>query len=459
MGYGIKTRAPVLKRVGDLLVRLLPAGSLKRQAAILTTGTVIAQAITVLSSPLLTRLYTSSDIGHLQVYLSISGFFLVIASLRYETAILLPDKDETAANLVAFSMIATIGLALLLLAGVIHLRGTTLFAKQLEGIRPYIYLMPVSMCGAGFYQILSAWALRKKNFRSVANTRVTQTLTSSTIQLSTGAMHLGVFGLLLGEAAGRVNGSLSLMREAWKRDNSVFRAIRPQEMWAAGMRYRRFPLISVSSSLINTAAAALPTLLIATWFGSSVVGYYAMADRITAAFFALLCNSISQVYLASAATLVEKDPVGLRRLFVQMLKKLILLSVPVCLVIVLIGPWSFAKVFGNSWREAGVYAQLLCITAWVGFVSSPLMPTLNIFEKQTLQLVWDIGRTLLTCGGPYLAHKMHASPRVVVFVYGLAMMLGYACHLLLSYLAILDNIRKHRDRQAIQGSDESGLSH
>jgi O-antigen/teichoic acid export membrane protein len=51
----------------------------------------LGQAITVLVSPILTRLYTPEDFGVFGVYASILGIVTVVASLRYEYALPLPE--------------------------------------------------------------------------------------------------------------------------------------------------------------------------------------------------------------------------------------------------------------------------------------------------------------------------------------------------------------------------------
>ena len=63
-----------------------------KSLTVLLTGTLIAQAIGYLLAPILTRLYTPSEIGELGFYLRLTGFLSAIATLRYELAISLPKN-------------------------------------------------------------------------------------------------------------------------------------------------------------------------------------------------------------------------------------------------------------------------------------------------------------------------------------------------------------------------------
>jgi O-antigen/teichoic acid export membrane protein len=73
--------------------RWLPIGGFARSVSILVGGTALAQAIAVAASPVLTRIYRPSDFGALQVFISLTGFVMVIAAGRYEFALLLPEDE------------------------------------------------------------------------------------------------------------------------------------------------------------------------------------------------------------------------------------------------------------------------------------------------------------------------------------------------------------------------------
>jgi O-antigen/teichoic acid export membrane protein len=61
---------------------LLPKSSFARNVAVLVGGTAVGQAIVVLASPILTRLYTPEDFGVLAVYASLLGILSTVAALR-----------------------------------------------------------------------------------------------------------------------------------------------------------------------------------------------------------------------------------------------------------------------------------------------------------------------------------------------------------------------------------------
>lgn len=60
----------------------------------LFTGTVIAQAIPIAISPILSRLYSPDEFGVWALYVSLVMFFSVFSTGRYQFAIMLPKEKK-----------------------------------------------------------------------------------------------------------------------------------------------------------------------------------------------------------------------------------------------------------------------------------------------------------------------------------------------------------------------------
>ncbi|MDH7570796.1 MAG: lipopolysaccharide biosynthesis protein, partial [Armatimonadota bacterium] len=252
---------------GNGLVRRWTGGRFARSVAVLASGTAAGQAISMLAAPALTRLYTAEQFGILAVYLSVFGVLLVIVALQYEPAILLPAEDETAANLVAAALVVVVGVSLLSAAAIVAGTATGLLARYGYDFGGSVWVMPFGVCGAGACQVLTYWALRRNRFARVASTKLAQAIAQVVTQLTLGLLRVGVFGLVAGDALGRVAGTGSLATQAWRQDGELIRTITLRRMWAAAYRYRRFPLFASGAALVNVSGYVVPTLLFAAWYG------------------------------------------------------------------------------------------------------------------------------------------------------------------------------------------------
>ena len=79
-----------------------------RDVLTLVTGTTVSLIITLLASPIITRLYGPAAFGLLALFTSITGILGVIVCLRYELAIVLPKTDEEAANIFGLCMLLVV---------------------------------------------------------------------------------------------------------------------------------------------------------------------------------------------------------------------------------------------------------------------------------------------------------------------------------------------------------------
>lgn len=430
--------------VNELHLRLsktLRNSAFARSVAVLAGGTVLGQGLMLLASPLLTRLYTPSGFGSLAAYTSIFSILVVLASLRYELAIPLPEDDETASNLLALSLIIVSSTSFLVGLAVWLLRDHIARWTNAPALESYLWLLPLSFLGIGVYQALGYWAVRKRAFSRIAQTRLSQSIGMVLTQVGLGLLGLDPMGLLLGDVAGRLGGSGTLATLTWRRDRELLKRVSMPGLRRAASRYRRFPLLSSGSGLLNSAGLQLPVLLFAAFYSPQVAGWFALGQRAIGTPMAMVGQAVAQVYLGEASRLAQENPQALHGLFLRTARKLLLVGgIPIA-IFALSGPWLFTFVFGESWYEAGTYVQLLTVMFVMQFVIVPLSPTLNVLERQDLQLVWDAGRLVLVVGGLVLAHALGWSVSRAVLVYGVAMLVAYGGLFILCVTTIRKRLR------------------
>lgn len=407
-----------VKRTANLI---LPRGRFARSVSILAGGTALGQALTVLVSPILTRLYSPEDFGIFGVYASLLGIIVVIASLRYEYAIPLAEKDDTAANILALCFGLLLGMTVLSWFVIQGLGSQIVTWANVPGLEPYLWLIPLGVLGAGAYQILNYWAIRKRDFTRISRTRISRGVGRAAIQVGVGFASAGPLGLLLGQLAGETAGSASLGLAAWRKDRAAFKAVSLQGIQRAGSRYKRFPAFVSGASLINIVGTQAPQILLAAFYGAQVAGWFALGQRVIAAPLNIVVDSVAQVYFGEAAQISRDDPKAVRRLFLRLTSRLALFGGLPVVVICTLAPWFFASVFGPSWERAGQYVQILGFAFAVRLSVTPTASTLNILDRQDLYLIQDSLRLVLILAVFWLSKLLHYSDLTAVTLYSLAM--------------------------------------
>jgi len=162
-----------------------------RNVVTLMTGTTIAQAIPIAVSPILSRLYSPDDFGVFALFMSAAGIISVIATGCYEYAIVLPENDEDAINIVALSIIIAfmVSAASFLVLWLCNREISALVNNP--DISKWLYFIPLVVLLTGLYQSFNYWFNRKKRFRKLAVARVAQNTASAGTKMSLG---FGRFG-------------------------------------------------------------------------------------------------------------------------------------------------------------------------------------------------------------------------------------------------------------------------
>lgn len=408
-------------------------------AATVAIGTAIGQVVVLLASPLLTRLYEPNELGDLAVFAAILSTLVVIGSLRYQLAIPLPENEDTAWSVLIVSLVTALSFAAVVGAVVYLLREPMARWTNAEIFSSYWWVLPISLLAASTYQALSMWAIRLESYGLLARTRVTQSVGMVGVQTGLGFTGLGSLGLLIGDAVGRAAGSGSLLATAVSRADR--RMVGRSDLWAAAMRYRRFPLISTWSGLLNAVGIFSPPIMVAGLYGSRVAGFFALAQRVIAAPVTLVSFSVSQVFLGRAAHLARGASGSLHQLVRSTGRRLLLVGLVPGAVLLIAAPGLFAFVFGENWRTAGTLAQLLVPSFLLQFAVVPISQTLNVLEKQDLQLIWDALRLVAVVASLLVPALMNSSIRVAVGAYAGVSALAYSC---LWYLAVRETNRGSR---------------
>lgn len=371
--------------INSLVGRVLPTNRFARSVFVLVGGTVAGQAILVLSAPLLTRLYSPQDFGLMAVFGSLLALVTVVASLRYEQAIPLPESDKEGAALLVLSLLTMCVVAGLSAIPILLFRNEIALLLNTPGIADHLYLVVLGAMFAGTYAVLKAWALRVKAFAPIAKTRFSQSIVALGIQL--GGASFGPIALLLGQIAGQGSGSLSLYLRVLRRQREVIRSVGMADIVHAARRHKAFPLFSTWGALFSTASSQLPSIMFAALFGPAAAGVYILANRVLSMPMQLLGQSIAQVFY-SGAVQANRDG-ALAPLVTSIHQRLAHIGMPPMLVLMLAGPEIFGHVFGEGWRESGAFARWMAPWLYLVFITSPLTSVGLVLERQAAGMAFQ----------------------------------------------------------------------
>lgn len=363
------------------------APSFTRNVLTLMGGTAIAQAIPLLASPLLTRLYSPEQFGALALLLALANPISLMVCGRYELTVVLPRDDEQANTLARTALLLALSVSLVM--GGITWWFRELFMGWLGGpsaMMPLV-LAPMLFMLMGAFQPLNNWLIRKQAFRAMGLNKLVQTtgITLASLVLGLAAFHHGLMaGYIAGWVAYFIIGAVQAQRKDFR-----FRPWNLGAMRAAAWEYRGFPLYNALPAVLNTASLSVPVFLLAQVFDKEVTGQFNLCRQTILLPVTFLATSFMQAYMQRAShTVAEGLPVlptlrgGVRALGA--------LALAMVVVLVAAGPWLFGFVFGVQWTVAGEYARILAVPIALQLVVVPLTPLLPALRRIRAYSLWQV---------------------------------------------------------------------
>ncbi len=338
---------------------------------------------------------------------------------------MLPKKDEEAANLLGLSLLIAAAMSALMVP-IIWLGGDSLLRLlNAPELALYLWLSPLAAFLGGVFLALNYWNSRTKRFGRLSLARINASISTTGAQIGAGMGGYPTGGSLIGASIlGSAVSTLLLGGQIWRDDRRVFRNSISFEGMKWGLkRHWKFPLIETLSALLNTISWQLPIFLLSAFFSTSIVGLYALGNRVLQLPMSFIGGSIAQVFFqrAAEARIEDKLPYLVENVF----KVLVLIGLLPMIVLTLIGRDLFAVIFGPVWSEAGVYVQMLGIYTFFWFISSPLSMIYVVLEKQEFGMKFNI-INILTRFLAIVAGGLLGEPRISILLFAVAGLLVYS---------------------------------
>ncbi len=359
-----------------------------RYAGLVTLATLAAQIMLFVTAPLLARIYTPTDFGHLTLLLTSSTIGGSVASFCYHFVILLPSSNRAAAAAYRLSMYASL-LGSALATAIYWLIVPT--DSRAFGSMPLwadLALIYTGILSTSIFNILGTVHSRASQYNSVALSKFNISLFPTFTQITLGFIGFKSAGLQLGRLFGVITTCIVMSLNLPKgfTIQSLFK-VRFAEIRSVAWRYRD-SIMHVPRELLMRAGTGLPPALLLANYDAAAAGFFFFAERLVERPGLLLSDALTRIPMKIfAENLQKKKPVV----------KLALIYTVLCTVIVATGisiiifggRWLFGILFGSAWVDAADYATALAIGAGVRVSILPVAALVPVFRIQRFVVFLD----------------------------------------------------------------------
>jgi lipopolysaccharide exporter len=401
----------------------------------LSSGSILAQLIVFAVLPVITRLYSKQDFGIYTIYTSVIMVIAILATLKYELAVVLPEKDTEAINVLALCLIITLILSLILFGF------SFIFDEMVDKIWPdtslgnMVYLIPLSIFFIGIFQAFNYWLNRKQEYKKLAAAKICKSSVMVTTQSAFGFLKLLAPGLILGLIAGQMISAYYIVYRSINQLKYLFKEISLNKMWQLAKRYKKVPLLNTTTNFVNMLSNQLPVFFLGVYYGPEIAGFYGLANRAINTPTGLVSLSFGQVFYQRAAEVYMKQPEHLFPLVKKVYKTLFKTTVIPFILLAVFAPIVFELYFGKNWEMAGIFSRLLVPWLFLVFMNSPVSYIVTVLGKQQQMVIYDLSLLTMRAAALVAGYLIYQEAYYSVLFYALVgflfnlFFLGYLLHI------------------------------
>ncbi len=403
------------------------------RAVALGALTAAGQLIIVGSLPTYSRIFDPAAYGEYLVFVGAVGVLGVFAGMRYESAIVLPRRNWTAAALFALVMLIAALVAALTAAITLSIPLFAPWADSWLKVGRHFGLGLASATAIGALQrSLTSWRVRDSRFITIGMGQFVFCLMTVAAQLGFArlmdqrpALVWGyVCALAFQAAVLALPGAPANRSHGWSLPG--WRALR-----IAARRYRRFPTYMVGYALASSVRDRLVQILLGIGAGADVVGRFGLAYRVMFAPNSLIYSAVSPVFFAIASRgtkpAVGRFAAGLVELaFVTLLVPYVAFAFE--------APMLADGLLSERWHGTGPYLQALCAPGLLLAATCWLDRSFDSFNRQNVAFRLEASFTLASvCLIAGLSRVV--APVTVAWTFGTAAAIYYWIYFLVTFKA------------------------
>ncbi|CAM4160932.1 lipopolysaccharide biosynthesis protein [Lederbergia lenta] len=361
-------------------MKLIFNNTFLRAISTLISGSIIAQIISLVVAPIMTRLYTTEEIGVYTLVLTGITMFGSVICGRYDMAIVSERNEDNVFSLIKLSFFIS------LVASILISLGYVIFYK-IEGISPLttVITMFILLLSTGIRNILVSYNNRKREYSLMTSVYVIRTLFKDITLVLLGLIKAGAIGLILSQIIGEILGLNRQAKSLKHQFKKIITTSKDRVIYVSKLHYKQ-PLYSVPALFANNFSYASINLFVENLFGLATLGHYYMTYKILGLPLSVISGNISKVFFQEASREYDKSD-HYSKTFLKTTFILLIIAIPMAFFMFFLAPSIFKFIFGLGWERSGDYVKILAPMFAIRFIVTALSPGMMISKKQNLELV------------------------------------------------------------------------
>ncbi|HCY6805580.1 TPA: type 8 capsular polysaccharide synthesis protein Cap8K [Staphylococcus aureus] len=351
------------KFIGDSFLMILSSG--------------IAQVILIITTPIITRLYSPTEFGEFTIFSNIAMILIPIINARYDLLIVNTKNDRSANILSQISFLISL-LILLILIPIFAINAWLYPNFILDFIFIIIMLFLVSLTN-----IFTNYLNKERKYKVLSLINVFRAGSMALLQIIFGLLALGSLGLIIGFSLSYIAG-ITLGYKTFKKHFNIVRD--KEETKALFLENKNQLVYSTPSILLNSLSFSVVVFFIGILYTNTEVGIYGMAIRVLGIPVTIISLGLSKIFMQQANDYYIEYG-NFRNLLLKFSSILVIVSIILYVPLYLFSEELVNILLGHSWVDAITVIKIVIPLFVIRLIVSTVSLSVIVLQKQQLELI------------------------------------------------------------------------
>lgn len=351
------------KFIGDSFLMILSSG--------------IAQVILIITTPIITRLYSPTEFGEFTIFSNIAMILIPIINARYDLLIVNTKNDRSANILSQISFLISL-LILLILIPIFAISAWLYPNFILDFIFIIIMLFLVSLTN-----IFTNYLNKERKYKVLSLINVFRAGSMALLQIIFGLLALGSLGLIIGFSLSYIAG-ITLGYKTFKKHFNIVRV--KEETKALFLENKNQLVYSTPSILLNSLSFSVVVFFIGILYTNTEVGIYGMAIRVLGIPVTIISLGLSKIFMQQANDYYIEHG-NFRNLLLKFSSILVIVSIILYVPLYLFSEELVNILLGHSWVDAITVIKIVIPLFVIRLIVSTVSLSVIVLQKQQLELI------------------------------------------------------------------------
>ncbi|HDB7801257.1 TPA: type 8 capsular polysaccharide synthesis protein Cap8K [Staphylococcus aureus] len=351
------------KFIGDSFLMILSSG--------------IAQVILIITTPIITRLYSPTEFGEFTIFSNIAMILIPIINARYDLLIVNTKNDRSANILSQISFLISL-LILLILIPIFAISAWLYPNFILDFIFIIIMLFLVSLTN-----IFTNYLNKERKYKVLSLINVFRVGSMALLQIIFGLLALGSLGLIIGFSLSYIAG-ITLGYKTFKKHFNIVRD--KEETKALFLENKNQLVYSTPSILLNSLSFSVVVFFIGILYTNTEVGIYGMAIRVLGIPVTIISLGLSKIFMQQANDYYIEYG-NFRNLLLKFSSILVIVSIILYVPLYLFSEELVNILLGHSWVDAITVIKIVIPLFVIRLIVSTVSLSVIVLQKQQLELI------------------------------------------------------------------------